>query len=59
MTLTELLIALISIMFIFDSATIRILNIPFTMLLIIYVGSIIEISIISIIHERIKNMGGK
>jgi len=59
MTLTELLIALISIMFIFDSATIRILNIPFTMLLIIYIGSIIEISIISIIHERIKNMGGK
>ena len=59
MTLTELLIALMSIFFIFDSATIRILDIPFTMLLIIYVGSIIEISIISIIHERIKNMGGK
>jgi len=59
MTLTELFIALISIMFIFDSATIRILDIPFTILLIIYISSIIEISVISVIHGRIKNMGGK
>jgi len=59
MTLMELLIALISIMFIFDSATIHMINIPFTILLIIYISSIIEISVISIIHGRIKSMGGK
>gem|GEM_PF-3589971 len=59
MTLTELLIALISIMFIFDSATVRILDIPFIILLIIYISSIIEISVISVIYGRIKNIGGK
>jgi len=59
MTLTELLIALISIMFIFDSATIRILDIPFMILLIIYIGSIIEISIIPVLYEKIKSIGGK
>ena len=59
MTLTELLIALISIMFIFDSATIHILDIPFIILLIIYISSIIEISVISVIYGRIKNIGGK
>jgi len=59
MTLTELFIALISIMFIFDSATIRILDIPFTILLIIYISSITEVSIISALYERIKSMGGK
>jgi len=59
MTLTELLIALMSIFFIFDSATIRILDIPFIILLIIYISSIIEISVISVIYGRIKNIGGK
>jgi len=54
MTLTELFIALISIMFIFDSATIHIINISFTTLLIIYISSIIEISVISVIYEKIK-----
>ena len=46
MTSTELFIALISIMFIFDSATIHLINISFTTLLIIYISSIIEISVI-------------
>ena len=54
MTLAELFIALISIMFIFDSATIHIINISFTTLLIIYISSIIEISVISVIYEKIK-----
>ena len=54
MTLTELFIALISIMFIFDSATIHIINISFTTLVIIYISSIIEISVISVIYEKIK-----
>jgi len=59
MTFPELLIALMSIFFIFDSATIHIINIPFAILIIIYISSIIEISVISAIHGRIKSMGGK
>jgi len=59
MTLTELLIALMSIFFIFDSATIHIINIQFAILLIIYISSIIEISVISVVYGRIKNIGGK
>ena len=54
MTLLEFLVALMSIFFIFDSATIHILNISFTTLLIIYISSIIEISVISVIYEKIK-----
>jgi len=59
MTLTELLIALISIFFIFDSATIHMINVPFTILLIIYISSIIEVSGISVLYKKIKSMGGK
>jgi len=54
MTLPELLIALMSIFFIFDSATIHIINIPFATLLIIYISSVAEIFVTSIIHEKIK-----
>jgi len=54
MTLLEFLVALMSIFFIFDSATIHIINISFTTLLIIYISSIIEISVISVIYEKIK-----
>jgi len=54
MTLLELLIALMSIFFIFDSATIHIINIPFTILLIIYISSVIEIFVIFIVYEKIK-----
>jgi len=54
MTLLELLIALISIFFIFDSATIHIINIPFTTLLIIYISSVIEIFVASIVYKKIK-----
>jgi hypothetical protein len=52
MTLLEFLIALMSIFFIFDSATIHIINIPFTILLIIYISSIIEIFVISVVYEK-------
>ena len=54
MTLSELLIALMSIFFIFDSATIHIINIPFATLLIIYISSVFEIFVASVIHEKIK-----
>ena len=54
MTLLEFLIALMSIFFIFDSATIHIINIPFTTLLIIYISSVIEIFVASIIYKKIK-----
>jgi len=54
MTLLELLIALMSIFFIFDSATIHIINIPFTILLIIYINSVIEIFVASIVYKKIK-----
>jgi hypothetical protein len=58
MTLPELLIALMSIFFIFDSATIHIINIPFVTLLIIYISSIVEIFIISIVHKKSREGGG-
>jgi hypothetical protein len=54
MTLLEFLIALMSIFFIFDSATIHIINIPFTILLIIYISSVIEIFVASIVYKKIK-----
>jgi len=54
MTLSELLIALMSIFFIFDSATIHMINIPFATLLIIYISSVFEIFVASVIHEKIK-----
>jgi len=54
MTLLEFLIALMSIFFLFDAATIHIINISFTTLLIIYLSSIIEIFVISVIYEKIK-----
>jgi len=54
MTLPELLIALMSIFFIFDSATIHMINISFTILLIIYISSVSEIFVASVIHEKIK-----
>ena len=54
MTLPELLIVLISIFFMFDTATIHIINIPFTTLLIIYISSVIEIFVASIVYKKIK-----
>jgi len=57
MTSSELLIVLMSIFFMFDSstsATIHIVNIPFGTLLIIYIGSVIEISISPFVYKRIK-----
>jgi len=57
MTFYELLISLMSIFFIFDSAIIRVVNIPFFVLLIIYIISILEIFFISFIHNKIKGVG--
>jgi hypothetical protein len=57
MTFAELLIALISISFVFDSAVIHIINMPFSTLLIIYINSVAEILIASIIHQKIKENG--
>jgi len=54
MTLSELLIALMSIFLMFDSATIHIINISFTTLLIIYISSVFEIFAASVVHEKIK-----
>jgi len=54
MTSSELLIVLMSIFLMFDSATIHIVNIPFETLLIIYIGSVIEISISPFVYKRIK-----
>jgi len=56
MTLLEFLIALMSIFFIFDSATIHIINMSFIILLMIYIGSIIEIFVFSKIYKKIKEM---
>ena len=52
MTLLEFLVALMSIFFIFDSATIHLINISFATLLIIYISSIIEIFVFSIVYEK-------
>jgi len=57
MTFYELLISLMSIFFVFDSAIIRVVNISFFVLLIIYIISILEISFISFIHNKIKRVG--
>jgi len=54
MTLAELLITLISIMFIFDTATINITHLSFSFLLFIYILSVIEISFFSFIIMKIK-----
>jgi len=54
MTSSEFLIVLMSIFFMFDSstsATIHIVNIPFETLLIIYIGSVIEISISPFVYK--------
>ena len=59
MTFYELLISLMSIFFVFDSAIIRVLNISFFVLLAIYIISIIEISFISFIYNKIKGIGKK
>jgi len=56
MTLAELLVALISIMFVFDSATINILHISFSFLFIIYILSVLEILFFSNIIAKIKNL---
>ena len=56
MTFYELLISLMSIFFVFDSAIIRVVNISFFVLLMIYVISIFEISFISFIHKKIKRI---
>jgi len=56
MTLTEFLIALISIFFIFDSATIYIIKIPFIFLLLIYIISVIEISFGSILYKKLRGL---
>jgi len=52
-----LLISLMSIFFIFDSAIIKVVNISFFVLLMIYIISILEISFISFIHKKIKRVG--
>jgi len=57
MTFYELLISLMSIFFIFDSAIIKVVNISFFVLLMIYIISILEISFISFIHKKIKRVG--
>jgi len=57
MTFYELLISLMSIFFVFDSAIIRVVNISFFVLLIIYIISILEISFISFIYNKIKGVG--
>jgi len=57
MTFYELLISLMSIFFVFDSAIIRVVNISFFVLLIIYIISILEISFISFIHNKFKGAG--
>jgi len=54
MTSSELLIVLMSIFFMFDSAAIHIVNISFETLLIIYIGSVIEISMSPFVYKRIK-----
>jgi len=56
MTLLEFLIAVISICFIFDSATIHIINMSFIILLMIYIGSVIELFVFSKIYKKIKGM---
>jgi len=58
MTLYEFLISLMSIFFVFDSAIIRVVNVSFFVLLAIYIISILEISFISFIHNKIKGVGG-
>jgi len=57
MTFYELLISLMSVFFIFDSAIIRIVNISFFVLLAIYIISILEISFISFIYNKFKGVG--
>jgi len=57
MTFYELLISLMSIFFVFDSAIIRVINISFFVLLAIYIVSILEISSISFIYNKIKRVG--
>jgi len=59
MTFYELLISLMSIFFVFDSAIIKIANISFFILFIIYITSIIEISFMSFIYNKIKGNGDK
>jgi len=54
MTLTELLIALISVMFIFDTAAINITHLSFSFLLFIYILSEVEILFFSFIIIKIK-----
>jgi len=57
MTFYEFLISLMSIFFVFDSAIIRVVNISFFVLLAIYIVSILEISSISFIYNKIKRVG--
>jgi len=58
MTFYELLISLMSIFFIFDSAIIRVVGISFFTLLSIYIISIFEFSFISFIHNKLKGVVG-
>jgi len=51
MTLPELLISLMSIFFIFNTATININHVPFIILLVSYIISILEISIAPIFYK--------
>jgi len=55
MTLSEFLVALMSIMFVLDSATINILHISFSFLLLIYILSVSEILFFSNIITKIKS----
>jgi len=56
MTLSELLIALISIFFVFDSATLYLTNISFIFLLVLYLISICEIFLLSLVYCDIKGV---
>jgi len=56
MTFSEFLVTIMSIFFIFDSATAYIINIPFVILLTIYIVSVVEISAGSIIYKKLKGV---
>ena len=56
MTLSEFLIILMSIFFIFDSVFIHLINFSFIILLMIYIISVIEISFGSILYRKLRGL---
>jgi len=56
MTLSEFLIILMSIFFIFDSIFIHLINFSFIILLMIYIISVIEISFGSILYRKLRGL---